>query len=246
MKIDILTIFPEMFSGPFSQSIIRRAVEKKLADINVHNLRKWAKDKRKTVDDRPFGGGTGMVMMVGPIDSALQEIKKKDTIGKKKNSGKDTRVILLTPAGKVFNQDKAKELSRLSHLILICGHYEGIDERVSQYLADEEISIGDYILTGGEIPAMLITDAVVRLIPGVLDKKEATSSESFSNLGLKPENLKLLEYPQYTQPADYRGWKVPDILLSGNHKMIEEWRKKMAMKKTKATRPDLLEKIKLP
>lgn len=232
MKIDILTLFPEMFKGPFDESIIKRAQEKKLVEIKIHNLRQWAKDKHKTVDDRPFGGGVGMIIMIQPVYDALESLKTK-------NKKQKTKTILLTPQGKVFNQKIARRLSKLDHLIFICGHYEGVDERVRKHLVDEEISIGDYILTGGELPAMVITDAIVRLIPGALKKSEATKNESFSKM--RNSKLKvLLEYPQYTRPANFKGWKVPKILLSGNHQKIAEWRKKKAIERTKERRPDLL------
>ncbi len=224
MKIDIITLFPEMFKGPFAESIIKRAQEKGLLKINIHNLRKWTKDKHKTVDDHSFGGGTGMVLMVEPVYKALKELKKKES-----------KVILLTPQGKVFKQEKAKKLSKEKHLIFICGHYEGADERIREKLVDEEISIGDYVLTGGELPAMVVIDTITRLIPGVLSKKEAKEIESFSFKGL-------LEYPQYTRPANFKGWPVPEILLSGNHQKINEWREKKALEKTKKRRPALLKK----
>lgn len=219
MKVDILTLFPEMFSGPFSESIIKRAWDKKLVEIKIHNLRKWTADKRGTVDDRPFGGGVGMVLMIEPIDKALKELCQKNS-----------HVILLTPQGKIFNQRLAEKLSQKIHLIFICGHYEGVDERVLQ-LVDEEISIGDYVLTGGELPTMVVVDTLVRLIPGVLKKPEATKAESFSPL---------LEYPQYTRPENFRGLKVPKILLSGDHKKIAAWRKEKSLEITKKRRPDLL------
>lgn len=223
MKIDILTLFPDMFKGPLNESIVKRAQDKKLVKIKIHNLRKWTKDKHKTVDDRPYGGGAGMVLMIEPVFKAIAELKTKQS-----------KVILLTPQGKVFRQKLALKFSKLEHLILICGHYEGFDERIRK-LADKEISIGDYILTGGEIPAMVITDSIARLIPGVLKKKEAIKNESFS-----PLNSKLLEYPQYTRPEKFKNWQVPKILLSGNHKKIDEWRRKKALIKTKKNRPDLL------
>lgn len=234
MKIDILTLFPQMFKGPFDESIIKRAQEKNLVEIEIHNLRNWARDKHGTVDDRTYGGGTGMVIMVQPIYKALQELKQK-------TKDKRPKTILLTPQGKLFNQKIAKRLSKDEHLILICGHYEGVDERVRRHLVDEEVSIGDYILTGGELPAMVIVDTIVRLVPGVLEKPEAIKNESFSKL--KIENLKienLLEYPQYTRPANFRGWKVPKVLLSGNHQKIKKWREKKALEHTKKRRPDLL------
>jgi len=235
MKIDILTLFPEMFKGPFDESIVKRAVDKKLVEIDIHNLRKWTKDKHRTVDDRPFGGGVGMVMMVEPIDLALQDLKSETKALKLSNS----KTLLLSPRGKLFNQKTAQSLSKLQHLTLICGHYEGVDERVVD-LVDEEISIGDYVLTGGEIPAMVMVDSITRLLPGVLEKK-ATEDESFSKLKIdnsKVENL--LEYPQYTRPADYKRKKVPEILLSGNHKEIDKWRLKKSLELTKKRRPDLL------
>ncbi|MBL7159652.1 tRNA (guanosine(37)-N1)-methyltransferase TrmD [Candidatus Microgenomates bacterium] len=221
MQIDILTLFPKMFKGPFDESIVKRAQEKGLVKISIHDLRKWSQDAHKTVDDRPYGGGAGMIMRVDVIERAILKIKNQKS-----------KIILLTPQGKVFNQKTAKKLSKHDHLILICGHYEGIDERVRENLVDEEISIGDYILTGGELPAMIVTDAIVRLIPNVLKKPEAIKEESFSK--------NLLEFPQYTRPADFKNWKVPKVLLSGDHKKIEKWRKKKALEKTKKRRPDLL------
>lgn len=241
MRIDILTLFPEMFKGPFDESIVKRAQEKKLVEIKIYNLRKWAVDKHGTVDDRPYGGGTGMILMVEPIVKAIEEVKKSCPISRVSCREK---AILLTPQGKVFNQQMAKKLSKLDHLILICGHYEGYDERVREFV-DEEISIGDYILTGGEIPAMVLVDTIVRLIPGVLEKPEATKCESFSNpqiLNTKyqiPDTI-LLEYPQYTRPENFHSLKVPEILLSGNHQKIAAWREKEALKRTRSRRPDLL------
>jgi tRNA (guanine37-N1)-methyltransferase len=227
MKIDIITLFPGMFAGPFNDSIVKIAKEKKLVKIKIHNLRKWAKDKHKTVDDRPYGGGKGMVLMIAPIFEALKAIAPKAKAQK-------TKTILLTPQGKTFTQEKAKEFAKLDQLVLIAGHYEGFDERIRENIIDEEISIGDYVLTGGEIPAMTVIDAVVRLIPGVLDK-EAKENESFSKKGL-------LDYPQYTRPSDYKGWEVPEVLLSGNHAEIEKWRKEKSVEKTKKSRPDLIKK----
>jgi len=231
MKIDILTIFPEMFNGPFELSIIKRAKEKGIVDINIHNLRKWAKDKRGTLDDKPYGGGVGMVLMVAPIATAIGELKVKSA---------KCKVILLSPKGKVWKQEIAQEYSKIDHLILICGHYEGVDERIINFI-DEEISIGDFVLTGGEIPAMAVVDSIVRLIPNVLKKPEATQLESFSNSQLENSTIgKLLEYPQYTHPEDFNGMKVPEVLLSGNHKEIEKWKKEKAMEITKKNRPDLI------
>jgi len=238
MKIDILTLFPEMFKGPFDESIIKRAQKKDLVEINIHNLRQWAKDKHKTVDDRPFGGGVGMVLMVEPIYDALKKLRQKGS-----------KVVFLTPQGKVFKQKMARTLAKEKHLIFICGHYEGVDERVREHLIDEEISIGDYVLTGGELPAMVVVDSLVRLTPGVLEKPAATKDESFkssihsegiSRSELNHKSSILLEHPQYTRPANFKGWKVPEILLSGDHKKIAQWRKKKSLERTKKRRPDLL------
>lgn len=226
MKIDIVTLFPKMFIGPFDESIINRAREKDLVEINIHDLREWTTDERKTVDGRAYGGGTGMVMMVEPIYKALSDINKAHS----------AKTILLTPQGQLFNQEKAKELAKEDHLILLSGHYEGVDERVRENLIDEEISIGNYVLTGGEIPTMVVVDAVTRLVPGVLKKSEATEVETFSEV----DGKKVLEYPQYTRPSEFMGWKVPKILLNGNHKEIAKWRKEKSLKKTKEKRPDLL------
>jgi tRNA (guanine37-N1)-methyltransferase len=241
MKIDIITLFPEMFKGPFDESIIKRAQKKGLVEIKIHNLRKWADDKRGTVDDRPYGGGTGMVLMIEPIYKALTELKKNYKL-QKENKKRAQKIILLSPQGKVFNQKSAQKLSKLDHLIFICGHYEGVDERVKEHLVDEEISIGDYILTGGELPTMVIVDSIVRLIPGVLEKLEATQFESFSDKyhATVRGNSTLLEYPQYTRPANFKGWKIPEILLSGDHQKIAKWREKKAFEVTKKKRPDLV------
>jgi tRNA (guanine37-N1)-methyltransferase len=215
MKIDILTLFPEMFKGPFEESIVKRAQEKELVEINIHNLRDWATDKHKTLDDKPYGGGGGMVLMVKPIYEALKDLKTKNS-----------KVVLLTPQGKVFNQKKAQEFSKLKHLILIAGHYEGFDERIREHLIDEEISIGNYVLTGGELPAMAVIDSVVRLIPGVLGAEESLIDETHTKPGYT-------KYPVYTRPESFKNWKVPKILLSGNHKEIEKWRKEKSLEKTK-------------
>jgi len=220
MQIDILTLFPGMFTGPFTESIVKRAQEKGKVTITIHDLRKWSEDERGTVDDRPYGGGTGMVMKVDVMEKALKEIKNK------------AHVILLTPQGQKYDEKRARELSKLERIVLICGHYEGFDERIREHLVDEEISIGDYVLTGGELPAMVVTDSIVRLIPGVLEKEDATINETF--------NENLLEYPQYTRPEDYNGWKVPEILLSGNHAEINKWRKAKSIEITKKKRPDLI------
>ncbi len=239
MKIDILSLFPKMFKGPFEESIIKRAKEKKLVEINIHNLRDWAFDKHKIVDDRPFGGGVGMIMKVDVIDKAVQDLKRKGL----KDNKITTKVILLDAGGKKFTQEYANKLSKYKHLIIISGHYEGVDYRVHKHVADEIISIGDYILTGGEIPTMIVVDSIVRLIPNVITKQIATESESFSVTLAKKLKLKnLLEYPQYTRPVNYKGWRVPSVLLSGNHKEIEKWRLNQALKRTLKFRPDLLKK----
>jgi tRNA (guanine37-N1)-methyltransferase len=224
MRIDILSIFPKMFSAVLDESIIKRAQQKGKVKIFTHDLRDYTSDKHRKVDDRPFGGGSGMVMQVEPIFTALQAIKKKI-------KGK-VRVILLCPQGKRFDQGYAKKLSLSKNLIFICGHYEGIDERVRQYLADEEISIGDYVLTGGELAAMVVVDSLVRLIPGVLGDKNSLNFESFEG--------NLLEYPQYSRPARFKNWPVPEVLTSGDHEKISAWRKIQSLKRTRSRRPDLL------
>jgi len=215
MKIDILTLFPDMFKGPFSESMVKRAQEEGVVEIELHNLRRWTTDKHRSVDAPPFGGGPGMVMRVDIIDKAVKNLRKKNS-----------QVVLLDAKGKVFNQQKAKTLAKLEHLILICGHYEGVDHRVHDQIADEVISIGQYVLSGGEIPAMVVVDSLVRLLPGVLGNPQSLKEESYSKLKIENSKIEnLLEYPQYTRPAVYRGWKVPEILLSGNHPEIEKWRK---------------------
>ncbi len=223
MKIDIITIFPDMFNVVLGESMMRIAQDKRIVDIKIHDLRDWTNDNHRTVDDKPFGGGPGMVMKVEPLDKALSEIKAV--------AEGDIKTILLTPQGDRFEQKKAKEISACSHIILVCGHYEGFDERVRD-LVDIEISIGDYILTCGELPAMIVVDSVVRLLPGVLGADDALHEESFED--------GLLEYPQYTRPAEYKGKKVPEILLSGDHKKIGNWRMEKAIERTKHRRPDLL------
>jgi len=222
MRIDIITIFPEMFEGVFGHSIIKRAQEKAMVELAIHQLREWTSDRHKTVDERPYGGGPGMVMKPEPIFRAVEDLQKRFGKGE---------VCLLTPQGEKFNQEMAKDFSRNKHLYLICGHYEGVDERVSEYLNAREISIGDYVLTGGEVAAMVLVDAVVRLIPGVLGDKDSPVEESFSE--------GLLEYPHYTRPEEIRGLKVPEILRSGNHEAIKKFREEMRLKRTRKRRPDL-------
>ncbi len=231
MRIDIITIFPGMFAPVLNESIIKRAQQKGRVKIHIHDLREFSLDKHRKVDDRPFGGGSGMLIAAGPVFDAVTKIKSQFP-GRGVGAKKKPKVILLCPQGKPFKQAMAKKLLKEKHLIFICGHYEGIDERVRQKLVDEEISIGDYVLTGGELPAMVVTDAVVRLIPGVLGDKNSLNFESFEG--------NLLEYPQYTRPADFRGMPVPEVLLRGDHKKIASWRKSEALKRTKSKRPDLL------
>jgi tRNA (guanine37-N1)-methyltransferase len=225
MEISILTLFPEMFQGPLTHSIIKRAIEKKIVKINYVNIRDFGLGKHKIVDDTPYGGGQGMVLRVDVVEKAIESIRKKDL------NSKEQRIILMDPHGKTFNQKKAKSLSRIKHLILICGHYEGIDERIDKFI-DEKISIGDFITTGGEIPAMLIADSIIRLIKGVI-KENSSKYESFSPY---------LEYPQYTKPRTYKNSDVPKILISGNHKKIQEWQLEQSIEITKKIRPDLLKK----
>jgi len=239
MKIDILTLFPKMFLGPMNESILKKAKTKGLVEINIHNLRDFAKDKHRTCDDKPFGGGPGMVMKPEPIFEAVDYIESSaeaKTMTDERRSFKRRRakIILLSPQGRRLTQSLAERLSKYKHLILICGHYEGVDERVRLYLAQDEISIGDYILTGGELATMVLIDCVVRLIPGVLGNERSAITESFRD--------GLLDYPQYSRPAVFRGMKVPSELLSGDHDAIRRWRAKEALKRTQKRRPDLLKK----
>jgi tRNA (guanine37-N1)-methyltransferase len=221
MKIDVLTLFPAMFAGPLDESIVKRAREARLLDLKIHNLRDWTHDRHKTVDDKPFGGGPGMLLKVEPLFEAIESLQREQT-----------KVILLSPSGRKFSQEIARELSQEKDLLLVCGSYEGFDERVREALADDELSIGDYVLTNGALPAMVVIDAVARLLPGVLGDDESSHDESFS--------AGLLEYPQYTRPAEFRGMKVPEVLLSGNHAEIEKWRREQAKLRTEKQRPDLL------
>lgn len=221
MKIDVITLFPNMFQSPFEESIIARAIKNKIIDLKIHNLRDWAIDSYGTVDDKPFGGDIGMLIRPEPIYSALKEITNNQIpITKIKNKKK---IILMSARGKKFDQEKAEELAKLDNLILIAGHYEGFDQRVSDFMVDEEISIGDYVLTGGELPAMVIIDTVTRLIPGVLGKDDSNKNESWSEIEINNKKIRTIEYPQYTRPRDFMGMNVPDILLSGNPKKIKDW-----------------------
>ncbi|MBU3911783.1 MAG: tRNA (guanosine(37)-N1)-methyltransferase TrmD [Candidatus Omnitrophica bacterium] len=226
MRIDVLTIFPKMFDAVLGESIIKLAQGKSVVDINIIDLRLFSKDRHRKVDDKPFGGGPGMVMSVEPFFEAINYIRRKT-----KDLRLKTKVILLTPRGATFSHDLAEKISSYEHIVLLCGHYEGIDERVRE-LADEEISIGDFVLTGGELPAMAIIDAVVRLLPGALGNEDSRQDESFSE--------GTLEYPHYTRPAEYKGKKVPEVLLSGDHVKIKKWRRKESLRVTKQRRPDLI------
>jgi tRNA (guanine37-N1)-methyltransferase len=221
MRIDILTLFPALFRGPFDESIVKRAKEKGLVEIHIHDIRDYTDDRHRKVDDRPFGGGPGMILKPGPVFECVEKI-----------GAEGCPIIYLTPQGERFSQEKARELSCRERLVLLCGHYEEIDERIRTSLVGEEVSIGDYVLSNGEIPAMVVVDCVVRLVPGVLGHSQSAEEESFSR--------GLFDYPQYTRPARFRGMKVPDVLLSGNHEQIREWRRQMALERTRKVRPDLL------
>jgi len=226
MKIDVLTLFPAMFAGPLDESIVQRARKSGALELAVHNLRDYTHDRHKTVDDRPFGGGEGMLLKPRPVFEAVEAIWP--------DRGPRDRVVLLSAQGKRFRQEEARRLSGFGRILLICGRYEGVDERVAEHLADEELSIGDFVLSGGELAAAVVVDSVARLLPGVLGNEDSTVHESFSEGGL-------LDCPQYTRPADFRGWKVPDILLGGNHEAIRKWRSQAALEKTAKNRPDLLQ-----
>jgi len=228
IRFDVLTIFPEMLHSPLEFSLLKKAREKGLIEVGLHNIRDWAEDKHRMTDDAPYGGGCGMVMKVEPVARALAAVKK---------SGGPSLTVLMTPQGEIFHQSLAAELARQAQIILICGRYEGFDERIRENLADREISLGDYILTGGELSALVVIDAVSRLIPGVLGNEASALRESFSQ--------GLLEYPQYTRPAEYSGWRVPEVLVSGNHAQIERWQRIEALRRTWQRRPELLEKTEL-
>ena len=232
MKIDILTLFPEICRAPLNESMMKRAQKNGIVDLCVHNLRDWTQDKHHIVDDAPFGGGQGMVMKPEPIFAAVEELRRQ-IAEKSKIEDRKSKIVLMSPAGRRFDQQMAAQLSRESHLIIICGHYEGVDHRVIEHLVDLEISIGDYVLTNGAIAAVVLVDAIVRLLPGALGHQQSAADDSFNVDGL-------LEAPHYTRPAEFRGWKVPDVLLSGNHAEIAKWRKEQAIKRTRENRPDLL------
>jgi tRNA (guanine37-N1)-methyltransferase len=239
-----VTLFPEICRAPLNESMMKRAQEKRIVDVQIHNLRDWTTDKHHVVDDAPFGGGQGMVMKPEPIFAAIEELRQQTSNSDESRAGaqhptfnvqlKTPKVILMSPTGRRFNQQMAAQLSQESHLIIVCGHYEGVDHRVIEHLIDMEISIGDYILTNGAIAAVVFVDAIVRLLPGTLGHEQSAVDDSFSS------ERSGLEAPQYTRPAEFRGWKVPEVLLSGNHAEIAKWRKEQAMKRTRENRPDLL------
>jgi len=235
MRFDILTLFPALFSGVFEESIVKRAIEAQLVSIALHNIRDYTTDKHHITDDVPYGGGGGMVMKVDPIYSALQAVLGDDPLPRGQEEA--TRVILLSPAGRLFDQGLARDLAICEHLVLICGRYEGVDGRVQEHLVTDEVSIGDYVLSGGEIPAMVIVEAVTRLLPGALGDALATAHDSHSS--------GLLEYPHYTRPAEFRGWGIPEVLLSGNHADIARWRRQQSLLRTWQRRPELLSKAEL-
>jgi tRNA (guanine37-N1)-methyltransferase len=253
MKVDILTIFPDFFRGPLDYGIIRRAREGGLVRIEVHDLRAFAHDRHRTVDDRPFGGGEGMVLKPEPIFECIEELKIRPRAERIAGRAKQS-VVLLSAQGRRFDQDVAEELGELEQLVLICGRYEGVDERVGQHLADRELSIGDYVLSGGELGAAVILDTITRLIPGAVGNEASTRQESFTatielSASVSPDSTcpsgGLLDYPHYTRPADFRGWQVPDVLISGNHEEIRRWRRRTALEKTLRNRPDLLDRVAL-
>src|SRR5262249_37467741 len=239
MRIDIVTLFPEICRTPLSESMMKRAQEKRIVDLHIHNLRDWTTDKHHVVDDAPFGGGQGMIMKPEPIFAAIEALKKTPnaqrptpSAGGSTIDNQESKILLMSPGGRRFDQQMAQQLSGESHLIIISGHYEGVDHREIEHLIDLEISIGDYVLTNGAIAAVVLVDSIVRLLPGTLGHEQSAADDSFSN--------GLLEAPQYTRPADFRGWKVPEILLSGNHAEIAKWRKEQAVRRTRKNRPDLL------
>jgi tRNA (guanine37-N1)-methyltransferase len=258
MRFDLITIFPEFFSGPLEHGIVRRAREAGIIQVHVQDLREFTKDRHRTVDDRPFGGGEGMVLKPEPLFEAVESLLNHG-VGDSANQGRrdpNTAIVLMSAAGKLFNQETARRFAQLERIILICGRYEGVDERVAEHLATEEISIGDFVLSGGELPAMLVIDAVTRLLPGALGNEASSQNESFSagqdgrghgsiELQLTSQESPvtshlLLDFPHYTRPAEFRGWKVPEVLIGGNHAEVAKWRRAAAIEKTKRNRPDLL------
>ena len=261
MQFDLITIFPEFFAGPLEHGIVRRARETGIVQINIQDLREFTKDRHRTVDDRPFGGGEGMVLKPEPLFEAVEKLLGGSVgdAAEEKKPDAGTAIVLLSAAGKRFTQATARRFAQLQRIIFICGRYEGVDERVAEHLATDEISVGDYVLSGGELPAMLILDAVTRLLPGAVGNEASTQNESFSevafstasqsstgDLAVQPdrptrsaEPTHLLDFPHYTRPADYRGWKVPEVLIGGNHAEVAKWRRQQATEKTRRNRPDL-------
>lgn len=257
MRFDLITIFPEFFTGPVEHGIVRRAREAGLIHVHVQDLREFTKDRHRTVDDRPFGGGEGMVLKPEPLFEAVESLLGRNVgdAASRNTADPNTAVVLMSAAGKLFHQETARTYSRFQRIILICGRYEGVDERVAEHLATDEISIGDFVLSGGELPALLVMDAVTRLLPGALGNEASSQNESFSASGSviasretsmrsapapEPANGMLLDFPHYTRPAEYRGWKVPGILIGGNHAEVAKWRRAAAIEKTRRNRPDLL------
>ena len=255
MRFDLITIFPEFFSGPLDHGIVRRAKEAEIAQIQVQDLREFTKDRHRTVDDRPFGGGEGMVLKPEPLFEAVEKLLGHDVGDAEKRIGPEpgTAIVLMSAAGRLFNQEMARRYAKLEHMIVICGRYEGVDERIAEHLATEEVSVGDYVLSGGELAAAIVVDAVTRLLPGALGNEASTQNESFSELEAIGQPLAaaanaanragrlLLDYPHYTRPAEYRGWKVPEVLIGGHHAEVAKWRRVKALEKTRRNRPDLLE-----
>jgi tRNA (guanine37-N1)-methyltransferase len=253
VRFDLITIFPEFFAGPLDHGIVRRARESGIVQVHVQDLREFTKDRHRTVDDRPFGGGEGMVLKPEPLFEAVEKLlgQSMGDSAQERVLPTGTAVVLLSAAGKIFTQETARRLAKLEHIVLICGRYEGVDERVADHLATEEISVGDYVLSGGELPAAVVLDAVTRLLPGALGNEASTENESFrkleaddsismaGNLSARKARL-LLDYPHYTRPAEYRGWKVPDVLIGGHHAEVAKWRAQQAAEKTRRNRPDLL------
>jgi tRNA (guanine37-N1)-methyltransferase len=254
MRFDLITIFPEFFAGPLEHGIIRRAREASIIETHVHDLREWTHDRHRTVDDRPFGGGEGMVLKPEPLFEAVESLLEREE-GRTQGTAPTTAIVLLSASGKLFRQETARRLAQLERIVLLCGRYEGVDERVAEHLATDEISIGDFVLSGGELPAALVLDAVTRLLPGALGNEDSSVFESFSAAEPTHESVVidspqaevasapargLLDYPHYTRPAEYRGWAVPEVLLSGHHDEIRRWRHEAALAKTRRNRPDLL------
>jgi len=256
VRFDLITIFPEFFAGPLDYGIVRRAREAGIVQIHVQDLREFTKDRHKTVDDRPFGGGEGMVLKPEPLFDAVEKLigQSMGTASEKAATPAGIAVVLLSAAGKLFTQETARRFAKLDRIVFLCGRYEGVDERVAEHLATDEISVGDYVLSGGELPAAIVLDAVTRLLPGALGNEASTENESFSESGEwrvasgekespRIQESVMLDYPHYTRPADFRGWKVPDVLIGGHHAEVAKWRKEQAREKTRRNRPDLLREI---